>query len=242
MPNYSKMVEKDENTRKSQGVSTFACMYHIPHVPAVSRTCLMVSGIPSNFPAFAATLVSQLCILLLMRARDCVTLICVGVQMHIHIDAYMNVHSYAYYTIDKSLYAASSEFTTVCIVVHRTLQLAHGETSRYFIHLSIYLSIRASIQSHTDTCIAMCVQTLTHERNLVLPQVSGLVTTAMPTFTNPNNVGIMTGVTPDEHGISGNYYYDREADAEVCKRVCTGFGTRSKCSAPKTGVHGKRRT
>ena len=38
---------------------------------------------------------------------------------------------------------------------------------------------------------------------------------AMPTFTNPNNVSIVTGVTPAEHGISGNFALDRETGAEV---------------------------
>ena len=32
---------------------------------------------------------------------------------------------------------------------------------------------------------------------------------AMPTYTNPNNVSIMTGVEPDQHGISGNFYYQQ---------------------------------
>ena len=28
----------------------------------------------------------------------------------------------------------------------------------------------------------------------------------MPTFTNPNNVSIITGVPPSVHGISGNFF------------------------------------
>src|SRR5579862_1836898 len=38
---------------------------------------------------------------------------------------------------------------------------------------------------------------------------------AVPTFTNPNNVSIVTGVAPAVHGISGNYFYDRASDTEV---------------------------
>jgi phosphonoacetate hydrolase len=37
----------------------------------------------------------------------------------------------------------------------------------------------------------------------------------VPTFTNPNNLSIVTGAPPAVHGICGNYFYDREADAEV---------------------------
>jgi phosphonoacetate hydrolase len=37
----------------------------------------------------------------------------------------------------------------------------------------------------------------------------------IPSFTNPNNLSIVTGAPPSVHGICGNYFYDREADAEV---------------------------
>ncbi len=37
----------------------------------------------------------------------------------------------------------------------------------------------------------------------------------VPSFTNPNNLSIVTGVPPSVHGISGNYFYDPDADAEV---------------------------
>ena len=37
----------------------------------------------------------------------------------------------------------------------------------------------------------------------------------IPSFTNPNNMSIVTGAPPAVHGICGNYFYDREADAEV---------------------------
>jgi phosphonoacetate hydrolase len=44
---------------------------------------------------------------------------------------------------------------------------------------------------------------------------SKLAECAMPSFTNPNNLSIVTGVSPAVHGICGNYFYDRESDAEV---------------------------
>jgi phosphonoacetate hydrolase len=37
----------------------------------------------------------------------------------------------------------------------------------------------------------------------------------VPSFTNPNNLSIVTGAPPSVHGICGNYFYDREAGAEV---------------------------
>ncbi len=37
----------------------------------------------------------------------------------------------------------------------------------------------------------------------------------VPSFTNPNNLSIVTGVPPSVHGICGNYFYDRDTDSEV---------------------------
>ncbi len=37
----------------------------------------------------------------------------------------------------------------------------------------------------------------------------------VPSFTNPNNLSIVTGVPPAVHGICGNYFFDAEAGAEV---------------------------
>ena len=43
----------------------------------------------------------------------------------------------------------------------------------------------------------------------------GTADAAMPTFTNPNNVSIVTGAPPSVHGIAGNYYLDRETGREI---------------------------
>jgi len=54
----------------------------------------------------------------------------------------------------------------------------------------------------------------------------------IPSFTNPNNLSIVTGVPPAVHGICGNYFWDREAGAEVmmndpkylrCGTILAGF-------------------
>jgi phosphonoacetate hydrolase len=37
----------------------------------------------------------------------------------------------------------------------------------------------------------------------------------VPSFTNPNNLSIVTGSPPSVHGICGNFFWDREAGAEV---------------------------
>ena len=42
----------------------------------------------------------------------------------------------------------------------------------------------------------------------------GFADAAVPTFTNPNNVSIVTGVPTSVHGIAGNYYLDRTTGEE----------------------------
>src|SRR5215831_18715649 len=43
----------------------------------------------------------------------------------------------------------------------------------------------------------------------------GTADAVMPTFTNPNNVSIVTGAPPSVHGIAGNYYLDRQTGREI---------------------------
>jgi phosphonoacetate hydrolase len=42
-----------------------------------------------------------------------------------------------------------------------------------------------------------------------------LARSVMPSFTNPNNLSLVTGAPPALHGISGNYFYDAAAGREV---------------------------
>ncbi len=41
------------------------------------------------------------------------------------------------------------------------------------------------------------------------------VAAAMPTFTNPNNLSLVTGSPPSVHGVSGNYFLDRHTRVET---------------------------
>src|SRR5260370_16365623 len=42
-----------------------------------------------------------------------------------------------------------------------------------------------------------------------------LAEAVMPTFTNPNNLSIVTGAPPAVHGIAGNFALDRDSGAEI---------------------------
>ena len=52
-------------------------------------------------------------------------------------------------------------------------------------------------------------------QGMTAPGCSGLAQAVVPSFTNPNNVAILTGTTPDVNGICGNYYYDEARGREV---------------------------
>lgn len=43
----------------------------------------------------------------------------------------------------------------------------------------------------------------------------GIAKSVIPSFTNPNNLALVTGVPPSINGICGNFYYDRQRDREV---------------------------
>jgi phosphonoacetate hydrolase len=44
---------------------------------------------------------------------------------------------------------------------------------------------------------------------------SATAAAVMPTFTNPNNVSIVCGAPPSVHGVSGNYYLERDSGREI---------------------------
>ena len=52
------------------------------------------------------------------------------------------------------------------------------------------------------------------ERMLV-DGTSKIADCVVPSFTNPNNISIVTGRPPVVHGICGNFFYDQTTDSEV---------------------------
>jgi phosphonoacetate hydrolase len=87
----------------------------------------------------------------------------------------------------------------------------------------------------------------------ILPTIGGFAQTgwlgtaeaAMPTFTNPNNVSIVTGTPPAVHGIAGNYCLDRETGREIMMtdpelmRGATILGKMSQAGVPTAAVTAK---
>jgi phosphonoacetate hydrolase len=84
---------------------------------------------------------------------------------------------------------------------------------------------RAPTQPTVVVCVDGCepdylAQAVAHGRmpwlQRVLAQGTGLVADCViPSFTNPNNLSIVTGVPPAVHGICGNYLFDVATGTEV---------------------------
>ena len=84
-------------------------------------------------------------------------------------------------------------------------------------------SYRPRKQAIVGICLDGCSQAYLDEaaaqmpnlRSIIERGVHGQVNTAVPSFTNPNNVAIITGAPPAINGIPGNFYYDLDAAEEV---------------------------
>src|SRR5262245_16620483 len=62
---------------------------------------------------------------------------------------------------------------------------------------------------------AIAAEAAPYLQSLVRSKFFRLVSSALPSFTNPNNVSIVTGVPPAVHGISGNFFLDRATGEAV---------------------------
>jgi phosphonoacetate hydrolase len=85
---------------------------------------------------------------------------------------------------------------------------------------------------------------------LVQHGASGLAQAVIPSFTNPNNVAIITGVPPNQNGICGNYTYDRLRGCEImmddpaylrCPTILAGFRSSGYSAAAITAKDKLRR-
>ena len=54
-----------------------------------------------------------------------------------------------------------------------------------------------------------------HQKRVLADGTALLADCVVPSFTNPNNLSIVTGAPPSVHGICGNTLFDVEANAEV---------------------------
>ena len=83
----------------------------------------------------------------------------------------------------------------------------NGRTYRWPSRPVVVVCLDGSAFEYIDRAIAADVAP--YLRSLVGSKFFRLVDAALPSFTNPNNVSIVTGVPPSVHGIGGNYFLDR---------------------------------
>ena len=91
--------------------------------------------------------------------------------------------------------------------------VANGRTYRRPTHPVVVVCVDGSEPGYIEAAIAEGLAP-----NLDRLMRTGASTTALsviPSFTNPNNLSIITGRPPAWHGIAGNFFYDRETGAEV---------------------------
>ena len=72
----------------------------------------------------------------------------------------------------------------------------------------VVICMDGSADEYLDTTMAF--DRLPTIKKIAREGYRGMARGALPSFTNVNNSSIVTGVTPAEHGICGNFFYDKE--------------------------------
>jgi len=89
----------------------------------------------------------------------------------------------------------------------------NGRTYRYPTRPAVVVCVDGCEPAYVDDAIAAGVAPAL--RRFRDHGTARLSRTIVPSFTNPNNLSIVTGVTPAVHGIAGNYFYDAGSGQEV---------------------------
>jgi phosphonoacetate hydrolase len=89
----------------------------------------------------------------------------------------------------------------------------NGRTYRHPTHPTVVVCVDGCEPLYVERAIAAgAAPALARFRTRGTSRLSRAV---VPSFTNPNNLSIVTGVPPSVHGISGNYFYDAATGQEV---------------------------
>ncbi|HEV8348029.1 MAG TPA: phosphonoacetate hydrolase [Vicinamibacterales bacterium] len=91
--------------------------------------------------------------------------------------------------------------------------IVNGRTYRPPDRPTVVVCLDGSAFEYIERAIAAGVAP--YLQSLVRSKFFRLVDAALPSFTNPNNVSIVTGVAPAVHGISGNFFLDRATGEAV---------------------------
>jgi phosphonoacetate hydrolase len=96
---------------------------------------------------------------------------------------------------------------------HPETVTCNGRVYRYPVRPTVVVCIDGSEPGYIEAAIEAglapnCKRIMASGANLLAKSV-------VPSFTNPNNMSIITGRPPAVHGIAGNYFYDPESGEEV---------------------------
>ena len=95
----------------------------------------------------------------------------------------------------------------------RTAVTVNGRSYRRPARPLVVVCVDGCEPAYLDEAIAAGVMPyLAHVRETGTYRTADCV---MPSFTNPNNLSIVTGAPPSVHGICGNYFFDPDAGVEV---------------------------
>ena len=94
----------------------------------------------------------------------------------------------------------------------RTIQV-NGRVYRWPARPAVVVCLDGSAFEYIERAIAAGMAPFL--RSLVEFRFFQIVESALPSFTNPNNVSIVTGVPPAVHGIGGNFFLDRASGSAV---------------------------
>jgi phosphonoacetate hydrolase len=89
----------------------------------------------------------------------------------------------------------------------------NGRTYRWPSRPLVVVCLDGSAFEYIERAVAAGVAP--YLQSLVSSKFFRLVQSALPSFTNPNNVSIVTGAPPAVHGISGNFFFDRDTGSDV---------------------------
>src|SRR5262245_45350169 len=84
--------------------------------------------------------------------------------------------------------------------------IVNGRSYRRPTRSTVVVCLDGSAFEYIERAIAVGVAP--YLQSLVRSKFFRLVSSALPSFTNPNNVSIVTGVAPAVHGIGGNFFLD----------------------------------
>lgn len=99
-------------------------------------------------------------------------------------------------------------------VINRTRDVsANGRTYRFPTTPTVAVCIDGSEPGYIEAAIAAGLAP--NFARLMRTGANLRALSVIPSFTNPNNMSIITGTPPAVHGIAGNYFYDVESGQEV---------------------------